>query len=230
MDRINAIAIDGLVASGKTVVGMLVAEGLGWRFLDTGSMYRGVTWAAIDQGIDVDDLQKLTDLAYNTRMEVEASYSTNRLLIDGRDVTDQLRTAPVEEAVSQVAKVGSVRKVLVEKQRALGKQGEIVMVGRDIGAVVLPKARLKIFLTASVEERAKRRYQELMNSGSTVSYSQVLENLQGRDKLDTERHASPAKPAEDAEVINTDDLSVGAVVDRILETFEQHHGAIIPRK
>ena len=230
MDRINAIAIDGLVASGKTVVGMLVAEGLGWRFLDTGSMYRGVTWAAIDQGIDVDDLQKLTDLAYNTRMEVEASYSTNRLLIDGRDVTDQLRTAPVEEAVSQVAKVGSVRKVLVEKQRALGKQGEIVMVGRDIGAVVLPKARLKVFLTASVEERAKRRYQELINSGRTVSYSQVLGDLQGRDKLDTERHVSPAKPAEDAEVINTDDLSVGAVVDRILETFKQRHGAIIPRK
>ena len=102
------------------------------------------------------------------------------------------------------------------------------MVGRDIGTVVLPEAGLKVFLTASVEERAKRRYQELMNSGRTVSYSQVLEDLQGRDKLDTERHASPAKPAEDAQVINTDDLSVGAVVDRILETFKQRHEAIIP--
>ncbi len=221
MPKLNTIAIDGPVASGKTVVGTLLARRLGWRFLDTGAMYRGVTWAALTKSVDLDDHDRLGELAYNTKIEVISGDEGDRLVLDGQDVTSNLRSSEVEESVSLVARIGMVREVLVEKQRDLAGQGKIVMVGRDIGTVVLPDAGLKIFLYASVEERAKRRYQELQTLGQEVSYGQVLDDLQRRDKIDTERSHSPLKAAEDAHVINTSDMDTLEVVDKILAVLKE---------
>lgn len=221
LTKLNAIAIDGPVASGKTVVGTLLAKQLEWRFLDTGFMYRGITWAALNKSIDLNDEKRLTTLAYQTSITPLSSETGNRLLIDEEDVTDQLRSPEVESVVSIVAKVGPLRVALVEKQRQLAIKGKIVMMGRDIGTVVLPDAILKIFLTASIENRVERRHNELINSGRNTTYNKVLLDLRKRDQIDTERLHSPLKYAKDSIEINTDELTIHDTINKIVSLLKE---------
>ena len=212
----KSIAIDGPVASGKTAVGRTVAGRLGWRFLDTGAMYRAVTWAAIQRGIDLEDEKALSELSSDLRIRLIADEAGDRLSVDGQDITDHLRDRDVERGVSLVASVSGVRSAMVNQQRAIAREGPIVMVGRDIGTVVLPEAGAKVFLRASVEVRARRRYLELQRERRVPEYQRLVDDLQRRDKIDSERADSPLRPAEDAVEIDTDVLGIEEVADKVL--------------
>ena len=214
------VAIDGPVASGKTVVGKLLARRLGYRFLDTGAMYRAMTWLALKDGVVLED-EPLTQLACRTRIEVVLDEEgNNRILVNGDDVTDELRTRQVDEAVSVVSRVPGLRDAMVAQQRAIARDGPIVMVGRDIGTVVLPQAGLKVYLEALVAERARRRYLELKETGKEVSYDAVLENLTQRDKIDSGRAYAPLRPASDARILHTNHIGVKDVVAEIMSMME----------
>ena len=210
-----SIAIDGPVASGKTTVGKHLAQRLGTRFLDTGAMYRAVTWAATQQGIDFEDEEGLSRLANTLSMNL-ASPQGDSLRVDGQDVSDHLRDPEVERGVSRVAKVPGVRSAMVAQQRTIAQQGPIVVMGRDIGTVVLPQASLKVFLTASVQVRAQRRLVELQGNGETPDYALLVQELVRRDRIDSERDDSPLRVAEDAFTIDTENTSIEQVVDVIL--------------
>jgi len=215
----SVIAIDGPVASGKTTVGLALAERLGYRLVDTGAMYRAVTHLALSKGVPHDDVAALAALAEATHIDIVSARERGgpqRVLANGVDVTDHLRTPEVESAVSIVSKVARVRDAMVEQQRRMADEGRTVMVGRDIGTVVLRAAGMKVFLVASVEERAKRRFAEVMAKGGRQTLDAVRENLAMRDKLDSEREVSPLRPAEDAIRIDTDPLTIEQVVERIL--------------
>lgn len=199
-------------------MGSRVARELGYRFVDTGLMYRAVTVTALQQGLDLNDAGALGALAGRVALRVEPSVSgPDRVFVDGEDVTDQLRTAETGEAVSLVSRVPVVRAAMVRLQRELAAQGGIVMVGRDIGTVVLPDAPLKVYLDASPGERARRRHDELVSAGHDISEGAVREELDMRDAIDSGRAASPLRPADDAVHIDTDQLSLEQVVARILE-------------
>jgi len=209
------------VASGKTVVGKLLAHHLGYRFLDTGAMYRALTWLALEEGVALED-EPLTCLARKASIRVVLDQrGTNRILVNGADVTGELRSHRVDEAVSVVSRVPGLREVMVEQQRDIAGDGPIVMVGRDIGTVVLPRAGLKVFLRASVSERARRRHLELKETGKEVSYEAVLENLAERDELDSRRACAPLRPAADARILDTDGIGVEEVVARILDMMAE---------
>ena len=215
----TAIAIDGPAASGKTAVGTELARRLDYRFLDTGGMYRAVTLLALEAGIDLHDQAALTELTQRSRMELVEGPSGNRLVVDGRDVTGELRARKVDSNVARVSTVRGVRIALVEQQREVAEQGPIVMVGRDIGTVVLPDAKVKVYLNASVEVRAQRRVRDMNASGRRASYDRVLEEMQMRDSIDSERHESPLRPAEEALIIDTDDMSIDEIADNVLRYF-----------
>ncbi len=216
-----AVAIDGPVAAGKTVVGTLVARRLGYRFLDTGSMYRAVTCVAIDRGIDLNDAPLLSTLANAVDLRLESTNGGERLTADGRDLTGELRTAEVERGVSLVARVSGVRRALVSQQRRIAEDGRIVMAGRDIGTVVLPDAPVKVYLNASAEVRARRRHEDLVAQGTDAEPDQVLNDLARRDKIDSERSDSPLRPAADAITIDTDDQGIEQLADRILDLVKR---------
>lgn len=216
----RTIAIDGPAGAGKSTIGALVAERLGYLFLDTGAMYRAVALAAQRRGVDPDDAAALATLATEVRIAIGPptvqdgrAYS---VLLNGDDVTWAIRSADIDRTVSQVARVPAVRDAMVEQQRALAKSGRVVMVGRDIGTVVLPNAERKVFLTASAGERAKRRGEELEARGETRPRQELLHEILRRDQLDSERVVSPLKPAEDAVLVQTDGLSVRQALERIL--------------
>lgn len=208
------IAIDGPVASGKSTLGRLLAQRLGYRFVDTGAMYRALTWRAIKLSIDLEDEEELSQLAANTK--IEFAPPEDNVLVDGHDVTREIQDWEVEAGVSLVARVAGVRKVLVEQQRGLAQKGKIVMAGRDIGTTVLPHAELKVYLVASVEERARRRYLELVERGEEADYEAILADLIRRDEIDSERSISPLQPAPEARIIDTDGLSADQVLSQIL--------------
>ena len=216
----DSIAIDGPAASGKTAVGRLLARRLGCRFLDTGTMYRAVTWAAAERGIDLHDEDALSTLASALEMRVVSQESGDRLFVDTIDVTDRLRDPEIDRGVSLVARVPGVRSAMVQQQRVIASDGPIVMVGRDIGTVVLPAARVKVFLSASAEVRSQRRYRELQDLGQTPDYERLVDDLTRRDKIDSERSDSPMKPADDALVIETDSLGVEEVTERVMLLVE----------
>ncbi len=215
-----SIAIDGPVASGKTAVGLRLAERLGVRFLDTGMMYRAATLAAIHAGVDIRDEDALARLVSSLEIRVVWGEAGDRLLVDGQDITDELRSPLVDGRVSEVSAVPAVRSVMVQQQRAIAREGPIVMVGRDIGTVVLPEATAKIFLTASAEVRARRRRRELEERGRPADRDEVMAALRHRDKIDTGRDDSPLKPDDDAVTIETDRLGVDEVVEIIVSTVE----------
>ena len=221
MSGTPGIAIDGPVASGKTVVGRELASRLKRRFLDTGNMYRVVTWAALDRDIGLKDERALQELAEAIEIRLVPVDGSDRLLVDGRDVTDLLRRREIDGGVSDVSAVPGVRRALVRQQRAVADQGPIVMVGRDIGTVVLPDAKVKVFLKASARVRARRRHEENVDKGLTTDFDQVLMDLKKRDRQDSERADSPLRPADDALEIDTDSLSVEEVVELILEQVER---------
>ena len=218
MSRSSTIAIDGPVAAGKSAVGTLLAARLGYRFIDTGVMYRAITWAALKDGLDPEDEASVTALAERSGIEVTEGDASgkSRIIVNGHDVTGVLRTKEIEQGVSLVSRFTGVRSAMVARQRALAGEGMLIMAGRDIGTVVLPDADLKIFLTASAEERARRRHQEMREAGQTVELEQVLEELLQRDKLDTERANSPLRPADGAFVLNTESIGIEQVVERII--------------
>ncbi|MFH1560325.1 MAG: (d)CMP kinase [Chloroflexota bacterium] len=222
MPKPSTIAIDGPVAAGKSAVGALLALRLGYRFVDTGMMYRAITWAILRDKIDPDDEATVTALAQQTQIEVTGSdgLAGPRISVDGHDVTEQIRTREVEQGVSRISRFTGVRQAMVARQRVLAQQGMIIMAGRDIGTVVLLDADLKIFLTASAEERARRRYRDMQEAGQSPEFDQVLEDLLHRDKLDTERANSPLRPADGAHILNTNRIALAQVVDRILALAE----------
>ena len=229
MSEPRAIAIDGPVASGKTAVGRLVARRLRIRFLDTGAMYRAVTWMALRRGTDLEDEEALARVARGLSWRLvpgktgagPGQTSRERLLVDGQDMTDHLVDPDVERGVSIVAKAPEVRVPLVERQRAIAMAGPIVMVGRDIGTVVLPRADVKVYLQASVEVRTQRRYLEMERRGEAVDYAQVLSETARRDRIDSERADSPLRPADDAIVIDTAEFGVEELVQMVLGYVER---------
>lgn len=215
------IAIDGTVASGKSTIGGLSAERLGYTYLDTGAMYRAVTWVALQQGIDIADEEAVTALAESVEINItRPTVDDGRqytVYANGEDVTWQIRRPEVDANVSPVSAYPGVRKALTDQQRRIGRRGRIVMVGRDIGTVVLPEADLKIYLDATVEERARRRYREILERGEEADYEEVLASMRWRDKIDSEREAAPLRPADDAIIIDTTELSIAEVLARVEE-------------
>jgi len=214
------IAIDGPASSGKSTVGYLVAERLGYLFFDTGIMYRAATLAALTRLGRVDQQEDVVTLAQSLNIDIlPPSVSDKRLadiILDGEDITWQVRMREVDANVSVVSAYKGVRDAMTSQQRRVGLKGRVVMVGRDIGTVVLPEAKLKIYLDASVEERARRRYAELVARGEDVSYIKILGDMKKRDEYDSNRPIAPLKPAVDAVVLCTDGMSVEQVVDAIV--------------
>ncbi len=219
----KVIAIDGPAASGKTTVGTRLASELGYLCLDTGVMYRAVTLAALQAGIRICDEVNITNLAEHIQIDVKpASIEDGRafdVLVDGKDVTWDIRLPEVNQYVSPVSAYAGVRAAMTLQQRRIGEQGNIVMLGRDIGTVVLPDADMKIYLDASVEERARRRYLEEINRGNQVTFEDILESLKRRDQIDSTRDIAPLKVADDAVVIDTENLCIEEVVHKIKEVL-----------
>ena len=213
------IAIDGPSASGKSTVGASLAKRLGYTYFDTGVMYRAVTWAALDRGIAIPDEAAVTRLSQELVIEVHPPIVDDgrqyTVLADGVDITWKIRETAVNQQVSPVSTYPGVRTALTEQQRRIGAPGGVVMVGRDIGTVVLPEAQVKVYLDATVEERARRRHREEQASGIATCYQQVLEILKKRDRIDSGRETAPLRMAEDATYIDSSDMSVEQVVEAI---------------
>ena len=202
------VAIDGPVGSGKSTVARRVAELLGYAYLDSGAMYRAVAWKALRENTPLDREEKLAALAGATRIDLVSTDDGYRVLVDGADVTEQIRTAEVAQAASKVAVVAGVRTVLVSEQRRAAQRGGVVMEGRDIGTVVFPDAGLKIFLDAAVEVRAERRRLEHAQKSERLEFSEVLEEVHQRDRRDRERAVSPLVRAGDAVLVDNTAMGV----------------------
>ena len=216
----SIIAIDGPAASGKSTLGLKVAEELGYLFFDTGVMYRAVTWIALNRDTDLKNEEAVTALAESTAIDVEpASKSDGRacdVLVEGKDITWETRLPEVDANVSVVSAHRGVRAALSKQQRRIGQRGKVVMVGRDIGTVVLPEADLKIYLDASAEERAKRRYNEIIGRGGNANYEDILAKVIERDRIDSTRDVAPLRAADDAVVIDSDKMNVDEVFEQVL--------------
>ena len=222
--NLRLITIDGPVAVGKSTVGLLLAEKLGFQFFDTGVIYRTFTWKALDAGLSPLETDALIQLAQATAFQFAPGEGARlAVLIDGLNVSSLVTAPQVEQSVALIAKIPEVRECMVAEQRRMADDHKLVMAGRDIGTVVLPWADLKVFLTASVEERASRRYKEQRERGGDTSYETVLADLQRRDHYDMTRPVSPLKAATDAVVLDTDGLSQEEVADKIYD-LAMHHG------
>ncbi|NIM92539.1 MAG: (d)CMP kinase [Anaerolineales bacterium] len=215
------IAIDGPAASGKSTIALHVARRLDYLFFDTGVMYRAATLAALRRGASIEDEDAVTAIASEIIIDVQPptvndgrAYS---VFLDDEDVTWEIRTPEVDANVSEVSMYKGVREAMTAQQREIGLRGRVVMVGRDIGTVVLPEADLKIYLDASVEERAMRRYKESQERGEDLTYEEILQSMRNRDRLDSTREHAPLMAAEEAVVIDTTELTIDEVVDRILK-------------
>ncbi len=226
--RPTTIAIDGPAASGKSTIGELLARRLGYLYFDTGVMYRAVTWAALKRGIPIEDEAAITALAERLRIGVvPPTVSDGRqytVLADGEDVTWAIRTPEVDANVSPVAAYPGVREALVRQQRQIAQQGPVVMVGRDIGTVVLPDADLKVYLDAGVEERARRRWREVRERGEAAEYEPILAAMRRRDEIDSHRAASPLRPAADAVVVDTTDMTIAEVLATVKRICDERCG------
>lgn len=220
--RIN-IAIDGPAAAGKSTVAKLIARRLSYVYIDTGAMYRALTYRALQCGVDVHDEQALLSLLRDTHIELQPSPQGQLVFVNGEDVTDIIRGEAVTNAVSFVAQHPLVREEMVARQRAMAKGG-VVMDGRDIGTNVLPNAEVKIFLKASVEERARRRHEENIARGFPSDFETLKEEIARRDRLDSERETAPLRKAPDAVEIDTTSLSVEEVAARIMEVVNERIG------
>lgn len=209
------IAIDGPAGAGKSTIARKLAELLGYDYIDTGAMYRAVTLKALDENVDLEDFEAVTKLAQNCRIEFEG----NSVFLDGKDVTLDIRSPRINKYVSLVARIPGVREALTESQREYGRAGGVIVDGRDIGTVVLPDADKKFFLTASVDERARRRYDELVGKGFSVSLDEILGDVMTRDRIDSTRQVAPLKAAPDAQIIDTTNYSIEEVISIILESL-----------
>lgn len=216
MKKNLSIAIDGPAAAGKSTVAKNVAEELHLVYIDTGAMYRALTYKALNENVNVDEEKGLIDLLKKIDIQLQPSKDGQLVFINGEDVTNNIRSSEVTNNVSAVAKHKDVREMMVRTQQQLAKSGGIVMDGRDIGTHVIPNAEVKVFLVASVEERAKRRHEENLTKGFPSDLERLREEIKARDKLDSEREVAPLKKAEDAIEIDTTSLSIDDVVTKIL--------------
>lgn len=222
--RLN-IGIDGPVGAGKSSVADAVAEKLGILHLDTGAMYRAVGLKAIREGIDLQNEEEITELCRKIDLKVAYGDRGQKTLLDGIDVSALIRTPEVSMAASTVSRYAEVRKMMVRRQQELASEQDMLLDGRDICTTVLPRATVKIFLTASPEERARRRYLEMRAKGDSASYEEVLEQVVARDAQDMNRAVEPLRQAEDAVLVDSTDMSFDQVVDRILSVVEEkQHG------
>lgn len=212
-----SIAIDGPAAAGKSTVAKIVAEKLSYLYIDTGAMYRALTYKALKSNIDVESETELFQLLMATEIVLEQNSGEQKVILDGNEVTKEIRSPEVTNQVSHVSKHESVRKEMVKRQQQLAEAGGVVMDGRDIGTHVLPNAEVKVFLLASVDERAQRRFEENKKKGIPASLEQLKIEIAKRDKLDSEREVSPLKKAKDAIEIDTTSLTIEQVVEKIME-------------
>lgn len=220
---ISVIAIDGPAGAGKSTIAERLAKKLDYRYLDTGAMYRAVTWYTLKKGIDVEANKIVADLAGEIEISFSRSAKTNRthIYVNNKDITEEIRSSEIDKNVSDVAKLVGVREELVKIQQKIAENGKIVMDGRDIGSRVLPDADLKLYLTASVEERAKRRYEDLYKKDKTTKYENVREEIIRRDKIDKNRDHSPLIKTDDAVLIDTSDLSIKEVLEEIIDIIKE---------
>lgn len=214
------VAIDGPAGAGKSTIAKLVAEKLGYAYIDTGAMYRSVAWKFLQSGRPFDEAF-IGALSRKMLIQFKPEASVNRVFVDGQEVTGAIRSAEVTANVSRVAAIGEVREAMVAQQRRMGEVGGVLMDGRDIGTVVFPNAQLKIFLTASVEERAQRRYKELLAKGEQVDLAQLQQDIADRDKQDSEREISPLRRADDALLLDTSDMNIEQVTEAILQLVKE---------
>lgn len=215
------IAIDGPAAAGKSTIAKKTAELLGYTYVDTGAMYRAITYKAIKLNIDLQDGELLTNLLIETAIDLKPSPNGQQVFLDGQEVTEEIRSKEVTSSVSQVAAHANLREEMVKRQVDMGKNGSIVMDGRDIGTHVLTGAELKIFMSASVEERARRRLLENQKQGFTTSFEELKEEIALRDKKDSERVASPLVQAKDALFIDTTALTIEEVSEKIMQLAKE---------
>ena len=214
------MAIDGPAGAGKSTIAKLAAEKLGYAYIDTGAMYRSVAWKFLQTGKAFDE-DFISGLSKTMLIDFKPEAKINRVFVDGTEVTDAIRTPKVTAIVSRVAAIGAVREAMVDQQRRMGEAGGVLMDGRDIGTVVFPNAQLKIFLTASVEERARRRYAEMVAKGQQVDLQQLQADIAERDKQDSERAISPLRQAEDALLLDTSDMGISEVTEKILQLVQE---------
>lgn len=217
-----SVAIDGPSGAGKSTIAKTVAKRLGFTYIDTGAMYRTVALYALENGIDTKNKDGALETALpNITIDISYQDGNQHIFLNGEDVSEQIRTPQVSMGASDVATVPAVRLKLVELQRALARRQNVIMDGRDIGTYVLPDAEIKIFLTADVEDRARRRYEELIQKGNSVRFEDVLEDMKQRDRNDSARAFAPLRQAEDAEQIDTTGASLDESVERILSFIQK---------
>ena len=223
--QMECIAIDGPAASGKSTLGKLLADKFGYLFFDTGVMYRAATLAAMQHHLDLAVEKDVSVLVRKIQIDVRPTSiqdgRSNDILLDGEDVTWAIRDQSVEGNVSQVSAYQEVRKELTAQQRRIGERGNVVMIGRDIGTVVMPDAKFKFYLEASAEERARRRVKELTGRGEKANYQEILSAMIKRDKIDSSRETAPLKPAPDAVIIQTDGLTLEQVFEKVLKLVKE---------
>jgi len=218
------IAIDGPVGAGKSTVAKLVAERLGFLYINTGAMYRAITWKALQEGIDLEDEDALVELA--RRCEITFADNGGRVILNGVDVSQQIRFPEVDKNISTVVKFPRLREIMVQQQRRMGQGGRVVSEGRDVTTVVFPDADVKVYLDASLSERAQRRYRELKQKGHEIDLAQVKEDAARRDKADKTREHGPLRVAPDAVSVDTTDMTIEQVVDEIVAIVERRtHGS-----
>lgn len=216
------IAIDGPSGAGKSTIARAVSQKLGFLYIDTGAMFRSLAYKAVKQGIDIaNEHNSLKSMLSDTTLTIERVDGVQHMILDGEDITDFIRTPEVSKAASDIAVIDFVRKWLLELERSLAKEYNCIMDGRDIGTHVLPDAKVKIFLTASAETRAKRRLKELKEKGIDISFEEVLSDMKYRDKQDSEREIAPLKMADDAHLADTSDKSFDESVDYILDIIKR---------
>lgn len=224
MNKKISIAIDGPAAAGKSTVAKIVAKKLSYIYIDTGAMYRALTFKALLNEADLEDELNLYNLLMNTNIELRPSEQGQLVFVDGRDVSMDIRTNEVTNNVSVVSMHKLVREELVKRQQQFASNGGVVMDGRDIGTHVLPKAEVKVFLLASVDERANRRHSENLQKGFESDLEQLKQEIALRDKMDSEREISPLKKAEDAIELDTTSLSIDEVVEKIMSLVRERIG------
>lgn len=218
------ITIDGPAGAGKSTVAKEIAERLGLLYLDTGAMYRAVTLKALRLGLTPQDEEEIARMAQET--DISFGENGRRVFLDGEDVTEKIRTPEIDKVISDYVKIPSLRRVMVERQREMGRKGGVVAEGRDMGTVVFPEADLKIYLDASPSVRAKRRWRELRERGIEADLEEIERDMMERDLKDATRREGPLKPALDAVIIDTSDMTVEQVVQRILDLIKERIGEV----
>lgn len=216
-----AIAIDGPAGAGKSSISKVVANELGYLYIDTGAMYRGVTWAVLDSHVDVNNQKDVEALLPSLNLTLEPTASACKVYVKGQDVTDLIRQQQINENVSTIASYKGVREYLVERQQAMAAVGGVILDGRDIGSVVLPKAELKIYLTASVDARAKRRWLEVQGTSNEQPLEEIKKNVESRDEMDKNRDESPLVCVEDAIVVDSSNMTFDETVKHILHLVQE---------